>query len=408
MPNKRLLIVSFIFPPQLLARSLQLLKTANALAKLGWDITVYTADYRLLKYKCDESLLEKLDPSVKIIPGYTFENWLLANLTASLSLGMPDDKYLWRYRGEKYLKEFLKTEKFDALASFGLQWSSHLLAEEVKKFTNLPWLAHFSDPWVENDYHHRIWPISAVNRAQERSVAALADRLCFTTEKTQELVLKKYSPEIRKKGMSVPHCFAPELYPEAEPFKEGLHLVHVGSFYGKHNPVNFLKAVSAFLEKQPRFKKILQCHFVGLGQGKYGSLAEELGVGENLEFIPKVPYFESLGWMKRATALFSIDVVKNSLLSKLPDYVGAGRPLFAISDQGSPTWTYVEKLHGLTASQSDVEDIAEKLERLALSWEKDNALREFSYTPTEASFFDSLNTTKQLSEALEELTRKES
>ncbi|MBR5901137.1 hypothetical protein IKZ40_02185 [bacterium] len=68
----------------------------------------------------------------------------------------------------------------------------------------------------------------------------------------------------------------------------------------------------------------------------------------------------------------------------------------------------MEKLHGLTASQSDVEDIAEKLERLALSWEKDNALREFSYTPTEASFFDSLNTTKQLSEALEELTRKES
>lgn len=406
MPNKRLLIVSFIFPPQLLARSLQLLKTVNALAKLGWDITVYAADHRLLKDKCDESLLNKLDPSVKIIPGYTFESWLLANLTASLSLGMPDDKYLWRYRGKKYLQEFLKTEKFDALASFGLQWSSHLLAEEVKKFANIPWLAHFSDPWVENDYHHRIWPVSAVNRAQERSVATLADRLCFTTEKTEKLVLKKYSPEIQKKGLTVPHCFAPELYPECEPLSDGLHLVHVGSFYGKHNPVNFLKALGAFLSWQPRFKKSLKCHFVGLAPGKYDHLAKELGIFENLDFVPKIPYLESLGWMKRATALFSIDVVKNSLLSKLPDYAGAGRPLFAVSDEGSPTWNYVKKLHGLTARQSDPADIAEKLERLALSWEKDHALGEFSYSSEEASFFDSLNTTKILSDALEELARK--
>ena len=181
MPRKRLLIVSFIFPPQLLARSLQLLKTANALARLGWDITVYTADYKLLKYKSDPALLEKLDPSIRLIEGYTFENWLLANATASLSLGMPDDKYLWRIRGKKFLKELLEKESFDVMASFGLQWSSHLLAREVKKFSGLPWLAHFSDPWVDNDYHHRVWPVSAVNRAQERSVAMLADRLCSSS-----------------------------------------------------------------------------------------------------------------------------------------------------------------------------------------------------------------------------------
>ena len=406
MPRKRLLIVSFIFPPQLLARSLQLLKTANALARLGWDITVYTADYKLLKYKSDPALLEKLDPSIRLIEGYTFENWLLANATASLSLGMPDDKYLWRIRGKKFLKELLEKESFDVMASFGLQWSSHLLAREVKKFSGLPWLAHFSDPWVDNDYHHRVWPVSAVNRAQERSVAMLADRLCFTTEKTQELVLKKYSPEVQKKGMSVPHCFAPELYPECEPFADGMHLVHVGSFYGRHNPVNFFKGMAAFLKKEPRFKASLKAHFVGLGEGKYGGLAKELGIRENLEFVERVPYLESLAWMKRATVLFSVDVVKNSLLSKLPDYVGSGRPLLAVSDEGSPTWRYVEKLRGLTARQSEPAEIAFALERLALAWEKDPELMEFRYTPEEASFFDSTRTTSLLSEALEELAKK--
>jgi hypothetical protein len=400
MPNKRLLIVSFIFPPQLLARSLQLLKTANALANAGWDITVYTADPKLLKDKLDPALSEKLDKRIKLIPGYTFENWFFSNATASLSLGMPDDKYLWRYAGKKALKELLEKESFDCMASFGLQWSSHLLAKEIKKLFALPWLAHFSDPWVDNPYHRRIWPISAVNRAQERSVAELADKLCFTTEATQKLVLGKYSPDIQKKGLFVPHCFDKTLYPEVEPFSDKLHLVHVGSFYGRHNPLNFFQGLKLFFDKESRFRSQITAHFVGLDPKKYQSEAKALGLEENLDFVPKVPYLESLGWMKKATALFSIDVVKNSLLSKLPDYVGSGKPILAVSDKGSPTWRYVEKLHGLTAEQSNVENIAEKLETLAKAWENDPELKAYRYTEEECSFFSSENTTAILSEAL--------
>ena len=133
MPKNRLLIVSFIFPPQLLARSLQLLKTANALARAGWDITVYTADTNLLQEPLDFDLTEKLSKNIKIITGYTLENWFFANLTASLSIGMPDDKYAWRIAGKKDLKKLLEKESFDCMASFGLKWSSHLLAKEVKK-----------------------------------------------------------------------------------------------------------------------------------------------------------------------------------------------------------------------------------------------------------------------------------
>lgn len=405
MPNKRLLIVSFIFPPQLLARSLQLLKTANALSNAGWDITVYTADTTLLQEPLDFDLTEKLSKKIKIITGYTLENWFFANLTASLSIGMPDDKYAWRIAGKKDLKKLLEKESFDCMASFGLKWSSHLLAKEVKKFSDLPWLAHFSDPWVDNPYVKKIWPVSAVNRAQERSVAEWADKLCFTTEATQKLVLGKYSKDIQKKGLFVPHCFDKALYPEVEPFTGKLHLVHVGCFYGRHNPLNFFRAMKLFLDKEPKFRSRIKAHFVGLEPAKYQSEVNDLGLEDNLDFIPRVHYLESLGWMKRANALFSIDVVKNSLLSKLPDYVGSGKPILAVSDKGSPTSRYVEKLHGLTAEQSDVNDIAEKLETLAKTWEKDPDLKAYRYTEEESSFFSSENTTAILSEALQGICR---
>jgi len=405
MPNKRLLIVSFIFPPQLLARSLQLLKTSNALAEDGWKLIVYTADTTLLQEPLDFDLTEKLSKKVRIITGYTLENWFLANATASLSIGMPDDKYAWRWAGKRALKKLLEKESFDCMASFGLKWSSHLLAKEVKKFSGLPWLAHFSDPWVDNPYVKKVWPISAVNRAQERSVVELADKLCFTTEATQKLVLGKYSPEIQKKGLFVPHCFDKALYPEVETIDDKLHLVHVGCFYGKHNPLNFFQALKIFLDKEPRFRSQIIAHFVGLEPQKYQDEVKKLNLEENLEFIPRVHYLESLGWMKKANALFSIDVVKNSLLSKLPDYVGSGKPILAVSDKGSPTWKYVEKLHGLTAEQSDVNDIAEKLETLAKAWEQDSELKAYRYTEEESSFFSSKNTTAILSEALLSLCR---
>ena len=406
MPKNRLLIVSFIFPPQLLARSLQLLKTTNALVRAGWDVTVYTADPGRLKDPLDPALADRLDKKVRVVPGYTFENWFFSNLTASLSLGMPDDKYLWRIAGKKALKKLLEKESFDCMASFGLQWSSHLLAKEVKKLSGLPWLAHFSDPWVDNPYHRRLWPVSAVNRAQERSVAEQADKLCFTTEASQKLVLGKYSPEIQKKGMFVPHCFAPELYPEAEPPKDKLSLVHVGSFYGKHNPLNFFAALKDFLAKRPEARKDLAVHFVGLDPRKYRREARELGLEDVLDFVPKVPYLESLAWMKGATMLFSIDVVKNSLLSKLPDYVGSGRPIFAVSDEGSPTWKYVEKLRGLTARQDKIEEIADKLEIIFDEWKSDPALNKYRSSKEEGAFFHADNTTAILSAALKELAEK--
>gem|GEM_PF-6654986 len=154
------------------------------------------------------------------------------------------------------------------------------------------------------------------------------------------------------------------------------------------------------MDKEPKFRSRITAHFVGLDPKKYQSEAKALGLEENLDFVPKVPYLESLGWMKKATALFSIDVVKNSLLSKLPDYVGSGKPIMAVSDKGSPTWRYVEKLHGLTAEQSNVEDIAEKLETLAKAWENDPELKAYRYTEEESSFFASENTTAILSEAL--------
>ena len=406
MPKNRLLIVSFIFPPQLLARSLQLLKTTNALVRAGWDITVYTADTTLLQEPLDFDLTEKLSKNVKIITGYTLENWFFANLTASLSIGMPDDKYAWRIAGKKDLKKLLEKESFDCMASFGLKWSSHLLAKEVKKFSGLPWLAHFSDPWVDNPYVKKIWPVSAVNRAQERSVAECADKLCFTTEASQKLVLSKYSPEVQKKGMYVPHCFAPELYPEAEPPKDKLSLVHVGSFYGKHNPLNFFAALKNFLAKRPEARKDLAVHFIGLEPQKYQKEARELGLADILDFVPRVPYLESLAWMKKATMLFSIDVVKNSLLSKLPDYVGSGRPIFAVSDEGSPTWKYVEKLRGLTARQDRVEEIAAKLEIIFDEWKSDPALNKYRSSKEESAFFHADNTTAKLSAALKELAEK--
>ena len=408
MGRKKVLIISFIFPPQLLARALQLLKTANALIKLGWDVTVYTADPKLLKDPIDSALAEKIDPAIHIIPGYTLENWFFSNATASLSLGMPDDKYLWRFAGKKALQKILEKENFDVIASFGLQWSSHLLALEVKKFSNLPWLAHFSDPWVDNAYHKRIWPISAINRKQERAVCETAEALCFTTEATHKLVTEKYGANVYEKGLVVPHCFDKSLYPHvAENQDNVLSLVHVGSFYGRHNPNNFLEAFALFKKENPKLAKKVLVTFVGLDGAKYKTRLTELNIAENFSFVGKVPYLESLAYMKKATVLFSIDVVSKSLLSKLPDYIGANKPLLAISDPGSPTFLYVEKLHGLTADQQDVPAIASALKKLSACWEKDSTLSCFSYTDEEAAFFDSLRTTSLLSSALEKIANKE-
>src|SRR5205085_9435767 len=73
----------------------------------------------------------------------------------------PDPKWVWVRGASQAAIAAAAGTKFDGLVSFAQPWSSHLAALRVHRHTKLPWVAHFSDPWVDSPY----WTGSAAQRA---------------------------------------------------------------------------------------------------------------------------------------------------------------------------------------------------------------------------------------------------
>ena len=72
----------------------------------------------------------------------------------------------------------------------------------------LPWIAHFSDPWVDGPYAAELHPVTRRKwRDNERRVMETADALIFVNEPTASLVMQKYPPSLRNVNSYCTACF---------------------------------------------------------------------------------------------------------------------------------------------------------------------------------------------------------
>ncbi|MEJ2117305.1 MAG: glycosyltransferase [Alphaproteobacteria bacterium] len=286
----------------------------------------------------------------------------------------------WRADAEAKALGLIRQHSPDALVTFAQPWVDHLIGLRVKaRCRTLPWVAHFSDPWVDSLYSQgedkrllRMW------RRQEKSVVKAADVLVFVTERTADLVMKKYPAEWRKKVYVVPHGYDLDLLrdlPQEPPttFKHRCQFVYTGNFYGERNPLPLLRALGKIRRERPQFI-LPNFRFVGRSASEYAARAHELGIEDLVEFAPSVGYLDALNAAANADVLLSLDAdTENSVFfpSKLVDYLMFGKPILAVTPPNGAAADILRPLGHFSVAPSDVDAIAKAIIAMLDQW--DNA-----------------------------------
>jgi glycosyltransferase involved in cell wall biosynthesis len=250
------------------------------------------------------------------------------------------------------------------LLTFGVPMSDHLLGLRLKPKLDVPWVAHFSDPWLDNAFHRHNLLSNLINRRLERKVIRAADRLIFTSAETLDLVMRKYPPQWRGKATVLPHSFDPALYPVSSPDARGPVVRYLGNFYGHRSPVPLFRALRTVLLNEPALLKGVRVELVGQMPQRMREHATLRALpAELVRLVDTVPYSRSLQLMSDADLLLVIDGPDDLsvfLPSKLVEYLGSGTPIFGIVPPGTSA-RLLERVGAQVADPREPAEVAKGL-----------------------------------------------
>lgn len=342
----KLLAISYYAPPQLTPQAIQI---GRQLYHLDADVTLLHGRDAQFAAAYDQypDFFGVIDGLPVANPGTPLPGILHRAAMRLLPLygACPDLFGPWRRAAREPALRHVADHRPDALASFGMPMTGHLLALDLKRATGLPWLAHFSDPWADNPFHETSWLEHQVNAMLEQRVIAAADGVLFTSARTLELVMKKYPPAWREKAAVLPHAwdmahFAAPLTARqpSDPARKVIR--HIGACYGARSPEPLFAALARIAEGRPGLLAGVSFEFIGHVSAAFLASPALAALPPGLVVLRgQVGYRESLQLARDASALLVIDAPSATdsifLPSKLVEYLGADRPVWGITPPGT-------------------------------------------------------------------------
>jgi glycosyltransferase involved in cell wall biosynthesis len=181
---KKVLIITYYWPPMGGGGVQRWLKMTKYFREFGWEPVIFTTENGEASV-VDESMLAEIPSGIetlkvpiwepfglykkllgkskdeKIAPGLGQEtkgNSTLQKLSIWVrgNFFIPDARMFWIKPSSKFLEKYLKENKIDAIISTGPPHSTHLIAFNVTRENNIPWIADFRDPWTNIDFYHKL------------------------------------------------------------------------------------------------------------------------------------------------------------------------------------------------------------------------------------------------------------
>lgn len=359
---KRLLIITYYWPPNGGAGVQRWLKFAKYLPQQGWCPVVYTPSNPEV-IMADPGLEREVPPEVELVKRPIIEPYGLYKRltgrgkdatvhTAFLSeegrqgwredlalwvrsnLFIPDARVWWVRPSVRHLLRYLKDHPVDAVVTTGPPHSMHLIGRALKRHLGVRWIADWRDPWTNIDFYHQLklagWA-DRKHRRLEASVLREADRtIAVGWTMAEELeALGARAVDVITNGYDPSDVPSPPQEVDSE-----LSLVHVGSLTATRNAPGLWKAIALLCQRDPAFSARLKLRFVGaIDHSALASIAEA-GLADKVERIGPVDHAEAMRQMQRARVLLLLlnDTAnaKGILTSKLFEYLSVGRPLLTI------------------------------------------------------------------------------
>ncbi|HEX2880007.1 MAG TPA: glycosyltransferase family 4 protein [Polyangiaceae bacterium] len=408
---KKILLVSYAWPPAGGPGVQRVLKFAKFLPRFGWQPIVLTVRGGTFA-NIDESLARDVPEQCAVYQGSTMEptalykrfigmkrddripiavlaepNPTLKKRVANwvrLNFFIPDAKIGWLPGAIRAGARAIREERPDLIFSSAPPPTTHLVARSLAKQFALPWVADFRDPWTDTHYyegHTRGSLARRIDEGLEESVCKRADRLVFVSRLDMEAYGERHG--VRGKSEHIPNGYDEldfEQLLAAEPRRDKLILAHLGSIGIERHPAGLITAIRLLIDSGVVDRQRIQLQLVGTVQDSVKSAVQEAQLTDLVDFVPYVPHHEALRLATQAHALLLLITQSKHNQRILPgktfEYLRYGKPLLVLGPPGGEVDRVLQEVGaGRVLAYDDVSGIQAAVSALYSRWQSGDLLQ---------------------------------
>jgi glycosyltransferase involved in cell wall biosynthesis len=404
LKDRKILLISYLFPPVGGIGVQRALSLAKYLPKSGFEVHVLKAT-NAGGPVYDPELTRQIPPEVRVHEAFTPEipfairqklwaklsgggkavakepkakqpehTWKTLITGAAKRILCPEPEILWVPFALRQARKIVRKHQIDVVMVTVPPFSALIVGTRLKReFPSLVLVSDFRDEWLSfylkdfeyqnNDYTRR--------RAEtiERETVEASDLVVAVNQSSRDEIRKRYPGQPERKFHVIPNGYDPEVFAGIVPreHQEARMIVsHIGTVYVTASPRFYLDAVDSLPEE---IREHIETRFVGRVADSERALMD--GRRGRITITGFIPQAEALRHMANTDYLLLTMTNDISVPGKVFEYMAAGKPILAVTAPGSEVDQILrETSAGISATPNDVPAIRAMLIRAFEAWRR--------------------------------------
>jgi hypothetical protein len=370
---KKVLIITYYWPPSAGAGVQRWLKFAKYLPSNSWNPIIFTPKNPSFKVK-DVSLQKDVSNDLEVckIPIWepyslkdrifgksndnqsigivakknSFKNYLLNWVRGNIFI--PDPKVFWVRPSVKFLKSKIKEEGIEHIITTGPPHSMHLIGLSLKKiFPKVKWIADFRDPWSQLDLLKEFHLSSHAKRKHQE--------LEYEVLQNSDLILsvsETWVNDLKRLGARnvelITNGYDSDDFNISPKSNNKFIIGHYGLLNHLRNPINLWKCLEKLCNENSNFNSQLEIHLSGNIDSsvlddlmKYSALKNKVRNFGYLSHEKVLEHYHSSNVL--LLLLFNSESGKGNYPGKIFEYFAAQKPILAFGPNNSDTQFLINK-----------------------------------------------------------------
>lgn len=403
---KKLLIVSYTFPPTPGIGGRRWAKFAKYLKRKGYDLTVMTADIPSEQKSewtldIDGLTIVRIPTNYPRIvsnpqPGLLNKIRYFASvkkLQMQVKGNYFDRTALWKESIQNEITDLIKAKNINCVIVTGgpFQLTHHVISLK-SQFPNVKFIVDFRDLWTQDSEitFFSVMPErrKAIELEMEKQTVHLADKVINTMESMSDYYAKLTD---RNKIYTITNGFDPDdflnLADNAGRRENEIVFTYAGTLYLNLHYVlePFFAAIAKLKTEQPELYHRVRFNFIGKFPSEYQVYIDKYAITEAIQIKGNIPLREVLSEIKRSDFCLLVlnDVYSFNLSTKFFEYIALKRKVVVLSNKGSAPEFIVENKLGYWINPAEaynhlMEILNSKLSGDSVQWHSQYDIEQYS------------------------------